>query len=84
MKNDFAKGWLNRGNVLVKLERYEDAIEDYSVALIYSPAYSLAFYNRAMAKVKLKRNAEACTDITQAESLGMKVDGKVKAKVCIK
>jgi tetratricopeptide (TPR) repeat protein len=84
LKNDFAKGWLNRGNVLVKLERYEDAIEDYSVALIYSPAYSLAFYNRAMAKVKLKRNDEACTDLNQAESLGMKVDGKVKNKVCIK
>jgi tetratricopeptide (TPR) repeat protein len=84
LKNDFAKGWLNRGNVLVKLERYEDAIEDYSVALIYSPNYSLAFYNRAMAKVKLKRNNEACADIMQAESLGMKVDGKVKAKICIK
>ncbi len=84
IKNDFAKGWLNRGNVLVKLERYEDAIEDYGVALIYYPDYSLAFYNRAMAKAKLKKNDEACADIKQAEGLGMKVEAKVRNKICSK
>ena len=84
IKNDFAKGWLNRGNVLVKLERYEDAIEDYGVALIYYPDYSLAFYNRAMAKAKLKKNDEACADIKLAEGLGMKVEDKVRNKICSK
>jgi tetratricopeptide (TPR) repeat protein len=82
LKENFAKAWLNRGNVLVKLERYEDAIEDYNVALIYYPDYALAFYNRAMARIKLKKNAEACSDINQSEALGMKVDDKVKKKIC--
>jgi tetratricopeptide (TPR) repeat protein len=82
-KENFAKAWLNRGNVLLKLERYDDAIEDYNVALVYFSNYSVAFYNRAMAKAKLKKNAEACDDIKKAEALGMKVESKVKEKVCV-
>jgi tetratricopeptide (TPR) repeat protein len=82
LKEDYAKAWLNRGNVLLKLERYNDAIEDYNVALLYWPDYPLAFYNRGMAKVKLKKNPEACADLQQAEQLGMKVEAKVKSKIC--
>ncbi len=82
LKENFAKAWLNRGNVLLKLERYEEAIEDYSVALVYYPDYSIAWYNRAMAKAKLKKNNEACEDIKKAEEFGMKVESKVKNKVC--
>jgi tetratricopeptide (TPR) repeat protein len=84
LKEDYSKAWLNRGNVLTKLERYDDAIEDYTVAILYRPDYEIAYYNRAMAKAKLKKNGEACTDLTQAEKLGMKVDGKVKSKICSK
>jgi tetratricopeptide (TPR) repeat protein len=82
LKENYAKAWLNRGNVLLKLERYNDAIEDYNVALLYYPDYALGYYNRAMAKMKLKNGEEACTDLRQAETLGMKVDSKVKAKIC--
>lgn len=82
LKENFAKAWLNRGNVLMKLERYADAVEDYSVALIYYPEYTLGFYNRAMAKIKLKKSEEACSDLKRAEELGMKVEGKVKSKIC--
>jgi tetratricopeptide (TPR) repeat protein len=82
IKDTFAKAWLNRGNVLLKLERYEDAVEDYNVALVYYPDYAIAFYNRAMAKIKLKKNAEACDDIKKAETLGMKVEAKIRNKIC--
>jgi tetratricopeptide (TPR) repeat protein len=82
IKENYPKAWLSRGNVLLKLERYDDAIEDYNVALVYQSDYSLAYHNRGMAKVKLKKNAEACADFKRAEELGMKVDGKIKAKVC--
>jgi tetratricopeptide (TPR) repeat protein len=82
LKEDYAKAWLNRGNVLLKLERYSDAIEDYNVALIYNPDYALAFYNRAMAKAKLKKGQEACSDLRKAEELGIKIEGKVKSKIC--
>jgi tetratricopeptide (TPR) repeat protein len=84
LKENFDKAWLNRGNVLVKLERYADAVEDYTVALLYRPDYSIAFYNRGLAKSKLKKNEEACSDLTQAEALGMKVEAKVKSKICEK
>lgn len=82
IKDSFAKAWLNRGNVLMKLERYEEALEDYNVALVYYQDYAIAFYNRAMVKAKLKKNAEACGDLKKAETLGMKVEAKVKGKVC--
>jgi tetratricopeptide (TPR) repeat protein len=82
LKENYAKAWLNRGNVLMKLDRYTDAVDDYTVALIYYPEYALAFYNRAMAKIKLKKDEEACSDLKRAEELGMKVEGKVKSKIC--
>jgi tetratricopeptide (TPR) repeat protein len=82
LKEDFFKAWINRGNVLFKLERYQDAIEDFNVALIYQEDYAPAIYNRAMAKVKMKNKEGACVDLKLAEGLGMKVEQKVKSKVC--
>lgn len=82
LREDFFKAWINRGNVLYKLERYNEAIEDFNVALIYQPDFASAFYNRAMAKMKLKNPVEACLDIKRAEELGMKVEKKVKSKIC--
>ena len=73
---------INRGNVLFKLERYADAIEDFTVALIYQSNYAPAIYNRAMAKAKMKNKQGACEDIKLAEQLGMEVESKVKSKVC--
>jgi tetratricopeptide (TPR) repeat protein len=84
IKENYAKAWINRGNVLLKLDRYDDAIEDYTVALLHQGDNTMAYYNRAMAKFKLKRNAEACADLAQAENLGMKVEEKVKSKICQK
>lgn len=82
LREDFFKAWINRGNVLFKLERYSDSIEDFNVALIYQADYAPAIYNRAMAKMKLKNKAEACADVKHAEALGMKVDNKIKSKIC--
>jgi tetratricopeptide (TPR) repeat protein len=82
LKEDYAKVWLSRGNVLLKLERYNDAIEDYNVALVYRADYASAYHNRGMAKIKLKKDSEACLDFKHAEELGMKVEEKIKKKVC--
>ncbi|HAC25771.1 MAG TPA: hypothetical protein DCE81_12740, partial [Cytophagales bacterium] len=46
------KAWLNRGNVLTKMNRLREAIEDYTVAITHYPEYGLAFYNRGIAKQK--------------------------------
>ncbi|HEX8039429.1 MAG TPA: tetratricopeptide repeat protein [Chryseosolibacter sp.] len=82
LKENFFKAWINRGNVLFKMERYSDAIEDFNVALVYRSDYAPAIYNRAMAKMKLKNKADACADLKLAESLGMKVEEKVKSRIC--
>jgi tetratricopeptide (TPR) repeat protein len=82
IRENYPKAWLGRGNVLLKMERYTDAIEDYNTALIYQSDYAPAYYNRGVAKLKLKQNAEACADLKQAESLGMKVDEKLRKRAC--
>ncbi len=76
------KAWLGRGNVLTKLSKYNEAIEDYTVAILFRPDFALAFYNRAIAKEKLKQIGQACIDLTRAVELGMKVEARVKAKIC--
>lgn len=82
LKEDFFKAWINRGNVLYKLDRYGDAIDDFNVALIYQSNYAPAIYNRAMAKARMKNKQGACEDLRLAEGLGMKIDAKVRSKVC--
>ena len=82
LRNDFFRAWINRGNVLFKLERYSDAIDDFNVALIYQSNYTPAIFNRAMAKAKMKNKKGACEDLKLAESLGMEIEAKVKARVC--
>ena len=78
----FDKAWLNRGNVLSKQGRVEDAIQDYIVAITFNPNYAAAFYNRAIARQKLKQTTEACQDLEKAESLGLAVSEKAKKDMC--
>ena len=77
----FTKAWLNRGNVLMKQQRFADAIEDYTVAILHQPDYGYAYLNRALAKHYIKEPT-ACSDLKQAEALGMTVDKSLKAEIC--
>ncbi len=81
LKEDYVKAWVNRANVLMKQERYKDAADDYTVALVYKADLGAAYYNRAIARYHLK-NADACSDLLKAESLGMKPDAKMKERIC--
>jgi tetratricopeptide (TPR) repeat protein len=83
LKENYVKAWINRANVLLKLERFKDAADDYTVALIYVPDSGAAYYNRAIARERLKQLSAACEDLRKAESLGMKVDAKLKKKLCV-
>jgi tetratricopeptide (TPR) repeat protein len=76
------KAWLGRGNVLTKLSKYNEAIEDFTVAILFRPDFALAFYNRAIAKEKLKQIGQACMDLNRAAELGMKVEARLKSKIC--
>ena len=76
------KAWLSRGNIMSKLNRQKEAIEDYTVAIALQPNYSLAYYNRAIACQSAGMMKEACTNLKTAEKLGIKVDLKIKEKIC--
>ena len=78
----FEKAWLNRGNVLSRQGRLEEAIEDYGVAITHNPEYAAAYYNRAIARQKEKKSVEACQDLNKAESLGLAIPEKMKKDIC--
>lgn len=82
LKPDYEKAWLNHGNALVKQNKLTEAIEDYTAAITYYPEYGLAFYNRSIAYFRLGKKELACTDLKQAQGLGVKVDAAMKSKVC--
>ena len=62
------------GNALSNLERYEDAIINYTKALEFNPHHAKAFYKRGIyffqflgyALIKLERYEEAIIDYTKA------------------
>ena len=61
---------INRGNVLVRLKRYEDALADYDRAVFYSEGRDpLVFFNRSLAYENLGRGAEAREDLVRAVQL---------------
>ncbi len=64
------------------MERFSDAVDDYTVALIYYPDYASAYYNRALAKYHLGRLAEACEDLKVSRRLGMTIDKRVEEALC--
>jgi tetratricopeptide (TPR) repeat protein len=76
------KAWLNRGNVLMKEQRYQTAAEDYTVAISFDRDYGAAYYNRAIAFYRLKKFTEACHDLLTAEKLGIKIIGSTKNSIC--
>ena len=76
------KAWLSRGNIMSKLSRPKEAIEDYGVAIALASDYPLAYYNRGIAYQNTGMKKESCADLMKAEKLGVKVDVKVKEKSC--
>lgn len=52
----------NRGFSLRKMERYEEAIRDYTAAVQLDPGHTKALYNRAVALERLRRHEAAAED----------------------
>lgn len=82
LKEDNVRAWVNRGNVLVKQNLFNEAIDDYTVALTFDAAFGPAYYNRAIARERLKQYEDACADLKQAEALGSEAEAKLREKVC--
>ena len=62
MKPDFIEAHLNRGDVLLKLNRTRDAKTSFEKALQYNPGYTDALFNLGTAHLQLgeKTEAEKC------------------------
>lgn len=62
---------LLRGNLLLLLSQYPEAIEHYSRAIELEPDEVSAYYNRALARILAHDRTEACLDLRRSERLGL-------------
>ena len=69
---EFYKCYFNRGNCELKLENYQQAIEDYSKSIEFNPNYYGSYVNRGVARYNLKDQDGACSDWHKAVELGSK------------
>ena len=62
MKPDFVQAYINKGDLLLKMNRTVDAKMSFEKAIFYDPEYTDAYYNLGSTYVQLgeKREAERC------------------------
>ena len=66
---DYAEGHNNRGAVLQKLQRYDEALACHDTAIALKPDYANAHFNRGLTFKKLNRPAEALASYDRAVEL---------------
>jgi tetratricopeptide (TPR) repeat protein len=62
----------DRGLSYHALEKFKEAIADYSEAILLNPNHSEYYYNRGIAYFELGENSEAIRDLQIAARLGDK------------
>ena len=60
----------NRGNAYLISEKYESAVEDFSITLEQKTNFAGAYHNRAIALRHLDKKEDACTDFKTAVHFG--------------
>ncbi len=63
--------YYNRGNVYVERQDYAQAVENYTQALERDPNLAEAWYNRGLARMALKQQDDAISDLSKAGELGL-------------
>ena len=76
------RAWLMLANLHYRMGRFDESIEQFTVHLMLNPESASGHFNRAMALHRKKRSSEACSDLVQAERLGMKVDASIRKRIC--
>ena len=64
MKKDFVDAYINRGDVLIQLNRSNEALEEYRKAIHHGPTNTMAFFNvrqYACSKNGLIQSGIVCT-----------------------
>jgi Flp pilus assembly protein TadD len=78
----------NRGNVLIELRHYAEAVKDFTQAIALAPGYGQAYNNRGNARFLLGDSAGAIADYTKAVTLmpanAAPFNGRGKAQLALK
>lgn len=74
--------YFNRGNVYLKMKKYQAALSDLNRTIALEPYFHGAFNNRGYIKFNLQDKRGACDDWRKALELGNKTVGKYIAKYC--
>ncbi|KAH3739013.1 protein O-mannosyl-transferase TMTC3-like isoform X2 [Dreissena polymorpha] len=59
MRPDYVQGWINRGDIMMKLKRHQDAIFVYETALKYEPDNADVHYNLGVVNMELGNKPRA-------------------------
>lgn len=65
LRPDDYRGYLHRAAVYAKMDRYEEAIDDYDRSLAQNPQFGLTYFNRANATMRLGDAEKAIEDYTR-------------------
>ena len=76
MRGDYVEAWINRGDVLLKMNRTEEALRVYQRAAEIDPSNPDIFYNMAIVYTELAQNHKALEYFNRA--LKIKPDHQVK------
>lgn len=60
----------NLGNVFAENRQFEEAVEQYTIAINSNPNLAEAFYNRGQLNLLLDKSTESCKDLSAAGQLG--------------
>ena len=63
--------YYNRGNLYAQRQDYQHAIEDYTRAIALEERLAEAYFNRGLALIYVKREAEGIADLSKAGELGI-------------
>ena len=68
-KEDTAEWRFEQGNKLYDQGRYDEAVGEYTVAILLDPEFALAYYNRGLAYEEQGKKAEAIADFEKLLTL---------------
>jgi tetratricopeptide (TPR) repeat protein len=79
---DRFEGYFNRANLYFDIQKFENAIDDYS-SVIERNEYPVAYYNRGLCYLQLGLKQEGCNDIKKSAELGYVVTKELLESMCI-
>lgn len=70
---EFSFAWFNRGNVLLDMKDYRNALASYSKTISLDKDFAEAYFNRGLTYIYLGENDKGLSDLSKAGELGIYV-----------